>query len=288
MFADDALVFFKPLPMDLHVISSVLILFADGSSLCVNLNKCSVTCIRCDDSLAGSMAAFFLWKLQPFPLQYLGIPLSTYRLQRHHIESLIDMFFVKMKGWNTKLLAVAGSLTLTKSVLMALLVHFMVVPQIPKWDIKMIDRGCRRFFWKGKDIINGGHFLLPWSRVCMVVQYGGLGVLNLSWFGDALRCKWFCVGWVLLIACGNAFRTHQMLRLPSYSCTVQLFSSVMVQKLCSGLIIGSWEDIRSLCCLLPSSPLCLDGTRRLLRPCMDVPGSGTLVVFSLFSTLPNT
>ncbi|KAE8805413.1 hypothetical protein D1007_18495 [Hordeum vulgare] len=183
MFAHDVVVFFMSLPTDLQVISSLLGLFGDHSVLRVNLNKCSLTCIHCDDSLAGSVAAFILCKLQPFPLQYLGIPLSIYRLQRHHIEPLIDKFSRKMKGWKPKLLVVVGRLTLTKSVLMALSVHFMAVLQLPKWTIKMIDCRCRSFFSKGDENINRGHRLLPWSRVCMPVQYGGLGVLNLSWFG---------------------------------------------------------------------------------------------------------
>ncbi|KAE8768121.1 hypothetical protein D1007_60441 [Hordeum vulgare] len=80
MFADDAVVFSKSLPTYLHVISSLLGLFGDGSGLRMNLNKCSITCIRCDNSLASSMAAFFSCKLQPFLLQYLGIPLSIYWL----------------------------------------------------------------------------------------------------------------------------------------------------------------------------------------------------------------
>ncbi|KAE8810064.1 hypothetical protein D1007_13271 [Hordeum vulgare] len=112
MSADDTVVFFRPLPTDVQVISSLLGLFGDGSGLLVNLNKCS----------------------------YLGIPLSIYRLQPHHLEPLIDKFFGKMKGWKPKLLVVAGRLTLTKSVLMALLMHFIAVLQFPKWAIKMVDR----------------------------------------------------------------------------------------------------------------------------------------------------
>lgn len=86
MFADDAVVFFRPLPMDIQVISSLLGLSGDGSGLRVNLNNCSTTSIRWDDSLAGSVATFLSCKLQPFPLQYLGILLSIHWLQRHHLE----------------------------------------------------------------------------------------------------------------------------------------------------------------------------------------------------------
>ncbi|KAE8813927.1 hypothetical protein D1007_08843 [Hordeum vulgare] len=63
MFADAALVFFKSFPTDHHVISSPLGLFGDGSGLRVNLSKCSVTYIRCEDSLADSMVTFLSCKL---------------------------------------------------------------------------------------------------------------------------------------------------------------------------------------------------------------------------------
>jgi hypothetical protein len=43
--------------------------------------------------------------------------------------------------------------------------------------------------------VNGGHCLLPWLRVCMPVQLGGLGVLNLKFFGTAMRCRWPWLKW---------------------------------------------------------------------------------------------
>ena len=66
---------------------------------------------------------------------------------------------------------------------------------MPAWAIKIINCRCRSFIWKGEEEINRGHCLLPWSRVCMPRELGRLGVLNLKWFGLALRCKWPWLGW---------------------------------------------------------------------------------------------
>lgn len=78
---------------------------------------------------------------------------------------------------------------------MALPIHFMAVLPLPVWAIKIINRRCRGFIWKGEEAISGGHCLLPWAQVCTPKECGGLGVLNLRWFGWALRCRWPWLKW---------------------------------------------------------------------------------------------
>lgn len=108
---------------------------------------------------------------------------------------MIDKLSSKMKGWKPKLLALAGRLALTSLVLMALPIHFLSVFPLPVWALKMIDRRCRSFLWKGGEDINGGHCLVPWARVCRPKEWGGLGLLNLKNFGTPLRCHWLWLGW---------------------------------------------------------------------------------------------
>jgi hypothetical protein len=130
-----------------------------------------------------------------FPIKYLGLPLSTGKLRRADIWPLIDKYSGKFKGWKPRFLRASGRLTLTKSVLMALPVHLLAVLPIPQWALDIINRRCRGFVWKGEDDVNGGHCLLPWARVCTPLQTGGLGVLNLRFFGTALRCRWPWLRW---------------------------------------------------------------------------------------------
>lgn len=85
IFADDVVLFFKPESNDLQVISAILQLFEEASGLRINLHKCAVTCIRCNEYLAAAVAEHFQCKQQPFPIQYLGLPLSIYRLKRQDL-----------------------------------------------------------------------------------------------------------------------------------------------------------------------------------------------------------
>jgi mannosylglycoprotein endo-beta-mannosidase len=56
MYVDDAVVFFRPYPTDCEVLSTILELFGDASGLQINLQKSTVTYIRCDDAVAQDVA----------------------------------------------------------------------------------------------------------------------------------------------------------------------------------------------------------------------------------------
>lgn len=162
-FADDVVLFLRNCSSDMEVIAAILKLFGEASGLRINLQKSTVTCIRCDESSSAAVAQFFGCQSKLFPLQYLGLPLSIYRLKRQDVWPLIDKYSNKMKGWKPRLMAPARRLTLTQSVLMAFPIHFLSVMQLPAWALKIINRRCRGFLWKGNLDINGGHCLLPWS-----------------------------------------------------------------------------------------------------------------------------
>jgi hypothetical protein len=53
VYADDAVIFFRPMPADCEVLRAVLDLFGDASGLHVNLQKSTVTCICWGDFLCG-------------------------------------------------------------------------------------------------------------------------------------------------------------------------------------------------------------------------------------------
>lgn len=133
--------------------------------------------------------------LKPFPIVYLGLPLTPGRLRRADLWPIVDKYSKKMAGWQPRLLAPSGRLTLIRSVLMALPIHLLSVMPLPTWVLKILNRKCRGFLWRGEEDINGGHCLLPWSRVCTPTSKGGLGILNLQLFGVALRCRWPWLLW---------------------------------------------------------------------------------------------
>jgi hypothetical protein len=143
IYADDAVLFFRPCVTDLETMASILDLFASASGLKVNMQKSHATCIRCDDDTAQGVANFFRCTRKDFPVMYLGLPLSTGCLRRADVWTLIDKYSGKMKGWKPRFLRISGRLTLTRSVLMALPLHLLSVLPLPQWALDIINRRCR-------------------------------------------------------------------------------------------------------------------------------------------------
>jgi mannosylglycoprotein endo-beta-mannosidase len=104
IYADDVVLFFRPLPQDMEVIAAALQLFAHASGLHINLQKSSITGIHCEENLIEWTTDHFHCSHKDFPISYLGIPLTTGRLRRADIWPLIDKYSKKFKGWKPKLL----------------------------------------------------------------------------------------------------------------------------------------------------------------------------------------
>jgi hypothetical protein len=234
--ADDAVIFFQPKRPDCEVVHEILKLFGDSSGLHINLSKSTITCIRCTDEQAQEVSSFFHCQLAQFPIRYLGLPLTTGRLRRVNLWPLIDRFSDKLPGWIPKLLNPGGRLILTRSVLMALPLDFLAVLEIPVWALKIIQRRCRTFVWRGELDINGDHCLLTWSKVCMPLQYGGLGILILKFFSCALRCRWPWLRW------SSTPKPWCHIPLPDESDATKLVSAASFVQLGNGNRARSWTD----------------------------------------------
>lgn len=220
----------------MKVISTILELFAESSGLRINLQKCSITCIRCDEETSQAVADHFQCIRKDFPITYLGLPLSIGRLRKADIWPLVDKFSNKLKGWKPKLLSTGGRLTLTRSVLMALLLHLLSVLQLPQWALAIINRRCRAFVWQGEDEINGGHCLLPWSKVCRPLEVRGLGILNLQFFGTALQCRWRWLRWA------PQPRPWSLTQIGDDQDAIFLCNAAMFIKLGDGFRAKFWSD----------------------------------------------
>jgi hypothetical protein len=83
----------------------------------------------------------------------------------------------------------AGRVLLTKVTLFAVLVHLSIVCCLSSWAVKQIDKLQRAFIWAGTASCIGGKCKVAWSVVCRPTYLGGLGVIDLHFFGLALRLR---------------------------------------------------------------------------------------------------
>ena len=74
----------------------------------------------------------------------------------------------------------------TKVTLSAIPVHMSIACCLSNWALGQIDKRRRAFLWFGTATTSGGRCKLAWPVVCRPTQLGGLGVLDLRFFGFAL------------------------------------------------------------------------------------------------------
>lgn len=129
--------------------------------------------------------------VRDFSCTYLGLPLLVRKLTEAQLQPLLDRLADKLPGWKAVLLHLASRLILVCTILTFIPIYQLFAIDIPKWAIRAIDKLRHAFLWKGKANINGGHCVIAWSKVCHLLELGGLGIHNLKKNDDmALRMRW--------------------------------------------------------------------------------------------------
>jgi hypothetical protein len=148
MYTDDVVVFLKPSVTDATNLRDLLLNFGKVTGLQTNLQKTTVSTISCDNiDLEVILAALPIARAH-FPLKYLELPLSPYRLRKLDFQPQIEKAVGKLSVWNGKNLTQAGRVSLTKSVLPSQPVYLLSVIKPPKEVLDDIDKLRRRFLWR--------------------------------------------------------------------------------------------------------------------------------------------
>jgi len=145
IYTEDLVIFLAPEVPDFNCMQQILETFEGASGLAMNVDKCSITPIRCDDSMIADILQVFPCHVQLFPISYLGVPLSTSKLSRAHEQMIIDKVAARIPTWKGNILTSIGQVTLVKSTLSAILVHTSICGALSPWAIKEIDRRRRAF-----------------------------------------------------------------------------------------------------------------------------------------------
>ncbi|KAM0909610.1 hypothetical protein ACQ4PT_014711 [Festuca glaucescens] len=183
-------IFVAPEARDLSFLRLLLESFGGATSLRTNLDKCSISPIRCSDDHLAVAALHFPCGVKPFPCTYLGLPLSYKRLPRASLQPIVDTIYRRLAPGNAAFYTSAGRLVLIKSVITSIPIYLSIAMELPAWLLQFLEKRICAFFWKGSEAVSGGHCLVTWDQVCRPVEYGGLGVLNLKLLGFALRARW--------------------------------------------------------------------------------------------------
>jgi hypothetical protein len=181
LYADDLVIFVAPADQHLLLLRAMLD---------TNISKCQFTPIRCTQEQIGHVQELFPCQLIHFPCKYLGVPLSVHRLNIADFQPLVDSVADRLPSWKAGLMTKAGRTTLPKVTLSAIPTHISIAVKVHPGALKDIDRLRRTFVWAGSDKVAGGRCLVAWSKITRPSELGGLGVLDLTMMGYALRLRW--------------------------------------------------------------------------------------------------
>jgi hypothetical protein len=186
LYANDVILFLRPSESDIALTRRILHLFGNVVGLKTNIHKSSVVPIQCGDDEIASMHSLLPCRMENFPINYLGQPLSIYKLKRVQLQPLIDRLADLLLGWRADLMTRIGRVVHVQFVITATVIYQAMALDLPPWFIKAVDKIRRGYLWKGKMDAKGGHCLVAWPKVTRPKKLGGLGIANLQVLNWAL------------------------------------------------------------------------------------------------------
>ncbi|KAL6180703.1 hypothetical protein ACLB2K_047363 [Fragaria x ananassa] len=106
---------------------------------------------------------------------YLGMPLIHSRVNKHTYDAIFDKVQSRLSSWKSKVLNMAGRLTLIQSVTSAIPNYAMKTTKFPVSLCDRLDKLNRNFLWGDVDDKKIVH-LVNWDIVCQPKQLGDLGI----------------------------------------------------------------------------------------------------------------
>lgn len=164
-FADDILLFCRGDALFIQMLMNNMKNFSASTGLMINPRKYKVYCASMDREEQTLIRSVIEFDEGMLPRKYLGVPITSKRLNIHHYLPFINKATHRMKHWTTKLLIYAGRVLLVKSIMLAVTQYWMQCLPMPHFVITQIDRLCMTFIWTG-NLTDSRKILVAWSRVC--------------------------------------------------------------------------------------------------------------------------
>ena len=108
IYADDVVIFLKPIVQDLVMVRGLLQCFGEASGLRVNYQKSSATLIRGDQQEEEMVAQVLQCSIANFPIRYLGLQLAIRPLTRAQWQPMLDRVMDLVPAWQRGLIAKEG------------------------------------------------------------------------------------------------------------------------------------------------------------------------------------
>ncbi|XP_056692071.1 uncharacterized protein [Spinacia oleracea] len=194
-YADDVFLFSIATKDYLDQIMNTLNEFGQISGLKISMSKSTLIFpANLHHSIREDIAGDYGFKISSSFGKYLGVDIRPNKLKISNYLALLDKSMERVRGWQAKLLNMAGRCTLIKSVLNSYPLYDMQTNILPTSITSALDKCCRKFLWNKVDR-NRYMARLSWEKVTRPINMGGLGIRRLKEWNLAFMAK---LGWTIL------------------------------------------------------------------------------------------
>lgn len=189
LFADDTMFFCKTSHKSCESLLSILQRYETASGQKINSQKSSVTfSAKTPQDIRDRVKLTLGIEKEGGQGKYLGLPESFGRKQKDLFTLIVDRIQQRAAKYSTKFLSSAGKLTMLKSVLSAIPTYSMSSFKLPIGLCKRIQSALTRF-WGDTKPGNQKISWISWKKMTQSKSWGGLGLLDIQSFNDALLAK---------------------------------------------------------------------------------------------------
>ena len=137
--------------------------------------KSSMVPIRCNNLDLDHITQNLPATRASFPLRYLGLPLSVWKLRLVDLQFLVDKVASKLKTYEGQNITTIGRTALVKSVLTSQVIYFITPLIIPPSILFKVNQLERSFLWSGSDKTTGRNARCIGKLSVGQSSMGGLG-----------------------------------------------------------------------------------------------------------------
>ncbi|XP_058765820.1 uncharacterized protein LOC131639335 [Vicia villosa] len=187
-FADDLLLFARGDFIYVDLMMKTFHSFSAATGLKMNASNCKIYFGSMDENTKQEIKLLTGFPEGPLPFRYLGVPITTMKMNCHHYTGLVKKIVGRITHWRARILSYAGKIQLLKSITFAVTNYWMQCFPLPKHVIHKIDAICRSFMWTGgKEISRKSP--ISWDKVCRPKCNGGMNLISLQIWNQATLSK---------------------------------------------------------------------------------------------------
>ena len=257
-FADDSLILLRASQSDANELRRILNVYERASGQVINRSKSSILFSpNSDHQVKLQVRSILSIDQEARSEKYLGLPVTVGKSRKRTFEYIKKKVWVRIQGWQEKLLSKAGKEILIKAVAQSIPTYAMSCFDLTKGFCDELSTMIARYWWSQQDKVNKIHWL-SWEKLTRSKKSGGLGFRDLYLFNQAMLSR---QAWRLLTCpetlCAQVLKAKYFPNISMLRCTardgisyswrsilrgVELLKEGIIWRIGNGSSVNIWSD----------------------------------------------